>query len=64
MAKQKLSLSIKLLALISYIVTMIINFLVGSTTVIGGQNTAQVSDKYANLFAPAGITFTIWGLSI
>lgn len=62
MAKQKLSLSIKLLALISYIVTMIINFLVGSTTVIGGQNTAQVSDKYANLFAPAGITFTIWGV--
>ncbi|MBP1743802.1 MAG: hypothetical protein H6Q58_780 [Firmicutes bacterium] len=29
---------------------------------IGGQNTGQVSDSYPNLFAPAGITFSIWGL--
>jgi hypothetical protein len=29
---------------------------------IGGKNTGQVSDSYPNLFAPAGLTFSIWGL--
>ncbi len=29
---------------------------------IGGVNTGEVSDAYPNLFAPAGITFSIWGL--
>lgn len=29
---------------------------------INGQGTGQVSDFYPNLFAPAGITFIIWGL--
>lgn len=27
-----------------------------------GQGTSQVSDSYKNLFAPAGLTFAIWGL--
>jgi len=29
---------------------------------INGKNTGQISDSYPNLFAPAGITFSIWGL--
>lgn len=29
---------------------------------IGGRNTGQISDSYPNLFAPAGVTFSIWGL--
>jgi hypothetical protein len=29
---------------------------------INGQGTGQVSDSYPNLFAPAGLTFAIWGL--
>lgn len=29
---------------------------------INGRNTGEVSDAYKNLFAPAGITFSIWGL--
>jgi hypothetical protein len=29
---------------------------------INGQNTGQVSDSYPNLFAPAGLTFSIWGV--
>lgn len=29
---------------------------------IGGLNTGQVSDLYPNLFVPAGITFSIWGV--
>lgn len=29
---------------------------------IGGVGTGQVSDSYPNLFAPAGITFAVWGV--
>jgi len=29
---------------------------------INGYNTGQLSDMYPNLFVPAGITFSIWGL--
>lgn len=29
---------------------------------IAGKNTGQISDSYPNLFAPAGLTFSIWGL--
>ncbi len=29
---------------------------------INGVSTAQVSDTYPNLFAPAGVTFAIWGI--
>ncbi len=29
---------------------------------INNRNTGQISDAYPNLFAPAGITFAIWGL--
>ncbi len=29
---------------------------------INGMTTGAVSDNYANLFAPAGITFAIWGI--
>ena len=29
---------------------------------INGQTTGEISDKYANLFAPAGYAFSIWGL--
>jgi hypothetical protein len=29
---------------------------------INGQNTGAISDKYPNLFTPAGITFSIWGV--
>lgn len=29
---------------------------------LNGRQTGEVSDAYGNLFAPAGITFSIWGL--
>lgn len=41
---------------------MVLNGLAGSTTVLGGVNTAAVSDSYPNLFAPSGVTFAIWGV--
>lgn len=49
-------------ALAAFIVMLVVNGLAGSTTLIGGINTAGVSDSYPNLFAPAGITFAIWGV--
>ena len=29
---------------------------------LGGKTTGQLSDQYPNLFTPAGITFSIWGV--
>lgn len=41
---------------------MVLNGLAGSSTILGGVDTAQVSDSFPNLFAPAGVTFAIWGV--
>lgn len=49
-------------ALAAFIVMLIVNSLAGSTTILGGVNTATVSDANPNLFAPAGLTFSIWGV--
>lgn len=48
--------------IIFFILTVIINGLAGSTTLIGGQDTAAVSDKYPTLITPAGYVFAIWGI--
>ena len=45
-----------------FIVTLVFNGLAGSTTLLGGVDTAAISDSYPNLFAPAGVTFAIWGV--
>lgn len=60
MIKNKLLL-IKILALIFYLGMVIINAL-ANILPINNIDTGQISDNYANLFAPAGITFSIWGL--
>jgi len=41
---------------------MVIVNVLADTIPINGQGTSQVSDSYKNLFAPAGLTFAIWGL--
>lgn len=51
----------KLLVALTFIVMIGVNTLANSLP-INGQNTGQVSDAYGNLFAPAGLTFAIWGL--
>ncbi|MCW4015597.1 MAG: hypothetical protein NWF06_04435 [Candidatus Bathyarchaeota archaeon] len=48
--------------LVAYIVTLAVNGLAGSTTVIGGVTSADVSDMYPTLVTPAGFTFAIWGV--
>lgn len=48
------------LVALSYLVMVAVNAL-ANILPIGGMNTGAVSDSYPNLFAPAGITFSIWG---
>ena len=38
-----------------------LNFLANSLP-LNGKTTGQISDAYPNLFVPAGITFSIWGV--
>jgi hypothetical protein len=46
----------------AFIVVVIINGLAGATSVIGGRNTAQVSNSFPTLITPAGYVFSIWGI--
>ncbi len=46
---------------ISYVVMIMMN-VAANALPINGRSTAAVSDAYPNLFAPAGITFAIWGV--
>lgn len=41
---------------------MIIINLLANLLPFGGKTTGQISDAYPNLFTPAGITFSIWGV--
>jgi hypothetical protein len=52
---------IKLLALISYILMIIVNAL-ANILPINNLTTGQVSDSFPNLFTPTGLAFSIWGL--
>ena len=53
---------LKWLNIVSFIFTVIVNSLAGSTTIIGGKNTAQISDSNPTLITPAGYVFSIWGI--
>ena len=48
--------------IIAFVLTVIVNSLAGSTTLIGGVNTAQISDSNPTLITPAGYVFSIWGI--
>ena len=53
--------SISLVVLITYLAMVIVNGLANALP-INGMITGDISDSYPNLFAPTGITFTIWGV--
>jgi hypothetical protein len=61
MVKPKESIFIKMLVLATYLAMIIVNAL-ANILPINGVKTGQVSNAYPNLFAPAAITFIIWGL--
>lgn len=46
----------------AFVLMVIVNGLAGSTTLIGGQVTADVSDANFTLITPAGYVFAIWGI--
>jgi hypothetical protein len=50
-----------ILNIISFAFMIVVNMLANFLP-INGLTTGQVSQHYPNLFAPAGITFSIWGL--
>jgi len=52
---------LKFSALGAYLVMVTVNAL-AMILPIAGRQTGEVSDGYANLFAPAGYAFSIWGL--
>jgi hypothetical protein len=50
-----------ILGVLCYVTMVTVNAL-ANILPLNGQNTGQVSDKYPTLFAPAGLTFSIWGV--
>lgn len=61
MKKQKTGLRFKLLVVVTFIVMLTVNAL-SVFLPLNGITPGGVSDSYPNLFAPAGLTFSIWGL--
>jgi benzodiazapine receptor len=53
---------LKWLNIVAFVLTVLVNGLAGSTTIIGGKNTAQISDANPTLITPAGYVFSIWGI--
>ncbi len=51
----------KIIAGVAYVAMVVVNFLANSIP-INNRGTGAISDAYPNLFAPAGLTFAIWGL--
>ena len=52
---------IKVCTAAAYVAMVVVNYLANALP-IGGVTTGEASDAYTNLFTPAGITFSIWGL--
>ena len=46
----------------AFIFMVLINGLAGSTTLLGGKNTAEISNANFTLITPAGYVFSIWGI--
>ncbi|MGM0385792.1 MAG: tryptophan-rich sensory protein [Actinomycetota bacterium] len=61
MGKQTAGTPVKALVVVTYLVMITVNAL-ANIIPIGGRTTGDVSDNYENLFAPAGLTFSIWGV--
>ena len=53
---------LKWLNLVAFALTVLVNGLAGSTTILGGKLTAQISDANPTLITPAGYVFSIWGI--
>jgi len=61
MAKTSVLWALKTLNLIAFLATVGVNALANALP-INGKTTGELSDLYPNLFVPAGMTFSIWGV--
>ena len=53
--------AVKIAVVVTYLAMVITNILANALP-INGRRTGEISDGYANLFAPAGLTFSVWGV--
>jgi len=53
---------LKWINILAFVLMVMVNGLAGSTTILGGKNTAQISDANPTLVTPAGYVFSIWGV--
>ncbi len=51
----------KTINLIAFAIMVVMNYLANALP-LNGKTTGQLSDQYPNLFTPAGLTFSIWGV--
>ncbi|ARJ38994.1 lantibiotic ABC transporter permease [Sporosarcina ureae] len=61
MKQEKTSVLLRIAIVITYSIMILANAL-ANILPLNGQTTGELSDKYGNLFAPAGFTFSIWSL--
>jgi hypothetical protein len=61
MGTGKTNATTKTLVTVAFVLMVTVNAL-ANTLPINDKTTGQVSESYRNLFAPAGLTFAIWGL--
>jgi hypothetical protein len=61
MASSQTRLLLAIANLIGFVLVVVVNTL-ATTIPLGGMTTGQLSDLYPNLFVPAGLTFSIWGI--
>lgn len=61
MKEEKSTLPVKLSVLILFLLMIGVNF-AATTGFLNNVTTAALSDEYPNLFVPAGITFSVWGI--
>ena len=57
----KSQLTQNILIAVAFVAVIVVNYL-ATALPIGGVTTGEASDLYPNLFTPAGLTFSIWGL--
>jgi hypothetical protein len=53
--------AIKLTNIIAFVIMVLMNYLANAIP-LGGKTTGELSAQYPNLFVPAGVTFSIWGI--
>lgn len=53
--------TLQILNVIGFLIMLTLNYLAVALP-LNGKSTGELSDKYPNLFVPAGATFSIWGI--